>query len=448
MKKKYTALLTTRMIMLGFLIGIAAGTLLLCLPFSTRKGVDIDFIDALFVSVSSICVTGLSTINIGQTFSMFGQVVLLILIQIGGLGVVTFTTLILIATGKRLNLDDRILLQNAYNSESLTGLLKLTIRIVKITLLLEGIGAILYATVFLPQYHLKGIWYSIFHAVSAFCNAGIDLLGGNSFCMYRDNPMINMTTMALIVVSGLGFPVYWELARYFGCLRKRNRVHKLNLQAKIVLSATAFFILGGALVTMLFEWNNPDTLGTLPTSGKVMSSFFQSITLRTAGFATIDQSFFRESSCTLYLVLMLIGGSPVGTAGGIKTVTVVVLFASMIANIKGNKSVTLFRQKISDDYVRRCTAIATFSISVLFLLTTCLFFVQECDFLDAFYEMTSAIGTVGLSRGLTGQLTQAGKIILCIAMYLGRIGPITLAFAFHYKNNSEIDYAENKIIIG
>ena len=446
MKKKYTALLTTRMIMLGFLIGIAAGTLLLCLPFSTRKGVDIDFIDALFVSVSSICVTGLSTINIGQTFSIFGQVVLLILIQIGGLGVVTFTTLILIATGKRLNLDDRILLQNAYNSESLTGLLKLTI--VKITLLLEGIGAILYATVFLPQYHLKGIWYSIFHAVSAFCNAGIDLLGGNSFCMYRDNPMINMTTMALIVVSGLGFPVYWELARYFGCLRQRNRVHKLNLQAKIVLSATAFFILGGALVTMLFEWNNPDTLGTLPTSGKVMSSFFQSITLRTAGFATIDQSFFRESSCTLYLVLMLIGGSPVGTAGGIKTVTVVVLFASMIANIKGNKSVTLFRQKISDDYVRRCTAIATFSISVLFLLTTCLFFVQECDFLDAFYEMTSAIGTVGLSRGLTGQLTQAGKIILCIAMYLGRIGPITLAFAFHYKNNSEIDYAENKIIIG
>ena len=391
MKKKYTALLTTRMIMLGFLIGIAAGTLLLCLPFSTRKGVDIDFIDALFVSVSSICVTGLSTINIGQTFSMFGQVVLLILIQIGGLGVVTFTTLILIATGKRLNLDDRILLQNAYNSESLTGLLKLTIRIVKITLLLEGIGTILYATVFLPQYHLKGIWYSIFHAVSAFCNAGIDLLGGNSFCMYRDNPMINMTTMALIVVSGLGFPVYWELARYFGCLRKRNRVHKLNLQAKIVLSATAFFILGGALVTMLFEWNNPDTLGTLPTSGKVMSSFFQSITLRTAGFATIDQSFFRESSCTLYLVLMLIGGSPVGTAGGIKTVTVVVLFASMIANIKGNKSVTLFRQKISDDYVRRCTAIATFSISVLFLLTTCLFFEQECDFLDAFYEMTSAI---------------------------------------------------------
>lgn len=448
MKKKYTALLTTRMIMLGFLIGIAAGTLLLCLPFSTRKGVDIDFIDALFVSVSSICVTGLSTINIGQTFSIFGQLVLLFLIQIGGLGVVTFTTLILIATGKRLNLDDRILLQNAYNSESLTGLLKLTIRIVKITFLLEGIGAILYATVFIPQYHLKGIWYSIFHAVSAFCNAGIDLLGGNSFCMYRDNPMINMTTMALIVVSGLGFPVYWELARYFGCLRKRNRVHKLNLQAKIVLSATAFFILGGALVTMLFEWNNPDTLGTLPTSGKVMSSFFQSITLRTAGFATIDQSFFRESSCTLYLVLMLIGGSPVGTAGGIKTVTVVVLFASMLANIKGNKSVTLFRQKISDDYVRRCTAIATFSISVLFLLTTCLFFVQECDFLDAFYEMTSAIGTVGLSRGLTGQLTQAGKIILCIAMYLGRIGPITLAFAFHYKNNSEIDYAENKIIIG
>ena len=448
MKKKYTALLTTRMIMLGFLIGIAAGTLLLCLPFSTRKGVDIDFIDALFVSVSSICVTGLSTINIGQTFSMFGQLVLLFLIQIGGLGVVTFTTLILIASGKRLNLNDRLLLQNAYNSDSLTGLLRLTIRIVKITLVIECIGALLYATVFIPQYGPVGIWYSIFHSVSAFCNAGIDLLGGNSFCMYRDNMVINLTTMALIVTSGLGFPVYWELARYFGCIRKKKSVHKLNLQAKVVLSATAFLILGGALVTMLFEWNNPDTLGGLPLPNKIMSSFFQSVTLRTAGFATIDQSFFRESSCTLYLVLMLIGGSPVGTAGGIKTVTVVVLFASMIANIRGNKSVTLFHRRINDDYVRRCTAIATFSISVLFLLTTCLLFIQECDFLDAIYEMTSAIGTVGLSRGLTGQLTQAGKIILCIAMYLGRIGPITLAFAFHYKNNSEIDYAENKIIIG
>lgn len=450
MKKKHTSLITTRIIMLGFLIGIAAGTLLLSLPISTKSGVHIHILDSLFVAVSSICVTGLSTVNIGQTFSLFGQLVLLILIQIGGLGIVTFTTLVLMTLGRHLDLADRLLLQNAYNTDTLSGLLKLTRRIVKVTFIIEGIGALFYATVFIPKYGILGIWYSIFHAVSAFCNAGIDLLGGNSLCDYRDHILINFTTMLLIIVSGLGFPVYWEIGRAFNQLRIRNKTiaRKLSLQAKIVLSATLFFILLGAFATMLFEWNNPQTLGTLPVGNKIMSSFFQSITLRTAGFATIDQGYFSPASCTLYLVFMLIGGSPAGTAGGIKTVTIVVIMASMISNIKGSKHVTIFRRQISDDYVRRCSAIATFSITVLFVLTTALLFVQECDFLDAFYEMTSAIATVGLSRGLTGQLSEIGKVILCLAMYLGRIGPITLALAFHYTSNSDVECAENKIIVG
>lgn len=450
MKKKHTSLITTRIIMLGFLVGIVLGTLLLCLPFSTKTGQNISAIDALFVAVSSICVTGLSTINIGQTFTFFGQFVLLLLIQVGGLGIVTFTTLVLMAVGKRLNLSDRLLLQNAYNTDTLAGLLKLTLRIVKVTLIIEGIGACLYALVFIPEYGPMGIWYSIFHSVSAFCNAGIDLLGGNSFCQYRDNVIINLTTMSLIVVGGLGFPVYWVIGRYLKFLNTRNRssVVKLNLQTKIVLSATLSLILTGAVLTMLFEWNNPDTLGNLPIGNKIMASFFQSVTLRTAGFATIDQSFFKASSCTLYLVLMLIGGSPSGTAGGIKTITIVIMFASMFSNIKGDNHVTLFNRKVSDDYVRRCTAIATFSISVLLVLTTCFLQAQDCNFLDALFEMTSAIATVGLSRGLTSELTLMGKLILCTAMYLGRIGPITLALAFHYKKNSDITFAENKIIVG
>ena len=221
MKKRKTT--TTGIIMLGFLIGALLGALLLTLPISARPGQSIGFLDALFVSTSSICVTGLSTVNIGQTFSAFGQVVLLLLIQFGGLGIVTFTTMVLWLFGRRITLADRMLIQSAYNLDTLSGLVRLTMRILKVTLCLEGLGAVGYAIVFIPEYGYRGIWYSIFHAVSAFCNAGIDLLGGNSFCGYRDNVIMNLTTVFLIIVSGLGFPVYWEVARVLRPRRSDGR---------------------------------------------------------------------------------------------------------------------------------------------------------------------------------------------------------------------------------
>lgn len=445
-------LTTTRIIMLGFFLGAVIGTICLMLPISARQGQDVPFFDALFVAMSSICVTGLSTVNIGQTFSTFGQVIILLLIQFGGLGIVTFTTIVLYIFRRRITLSDRMLIQSAYNLDTLSGLVKLTIRILKVTLCLEGLGAVGYAFVFIPAYGIQGIWFSIFHAVSAFCNAGIDLLGGNSFCQYADNFIINFTTIFLIILSGLGFPVYWEVVRVTTSrLRKRQTpyVRKMNLHTKIVLLATLFFVVTGAILTLLFEYDNPDTLGAMSMPHKLMASLFQSVTLRTAGFATISQEYFRPASCLVYLIFMFVGGSPAGTAGGVKTVTITLLIASMFANIKGKNNVIVMNRKISDDTIRRCVAIVTFSLSSLFVLTIALLAVQQSNFLDTLYEMTSAIATVGLSRGLTGSLHPIGKLIVTLTMYLGRIGPITLALAFNSHTTADnISCAESKVIIG
>lgn len=448
MKRKLMT--TTRVIMLGFLIGALIGAVLLFTPLCLKPSEKIEFIDALFVSVSAMCVTGLSTVNIGATFSAFGQVILLILIQMGGLGVVTFTTLVLVTFQRKITLADRILLQNAYNLDTLSGLVNLTMRIIRTTLCIELVGAVLYSFVLVPEYGPVGIWYSLFHSVSAFCNAGIDLLGGNSLCVYRDNILVNATTIFLIITGGLGFPVFWEIARIFRLKRKKlSGRYKMSFHARLVLIVTAILILGGMLLILLLEHDNPDTLGGLDVPHKLMAALFQSVTLRTAGFATIDQSGFRSASCLLFLFLMFIGGSPAGTAGGVKTVTVTLLFASVMANIKGKKEVSIMYRKVTDTVIRRCVAIIIFSMTVLMVLTGALLAVQQYDFLDALYEMTSAIATVGLSRGLTGELSTVGKLIVSLAMYLGRIGPITLALAFNSnKGTASVSHAEAKVIIG
>lgn len=452
MLKKKMILSPTKIIMLGFFVFALLGAWLLKSPFALRQGVKLEFEDSLFVATSSVCVTGLSTVNIGETFSFFGQLILLFLIQVGGLGVVTFTTAILLVFSHRISLENRMVIQNAYNLETLSQLGTLTKKILLATFGLEGIGALGYAFVFIPEFGIKGIWYSIFHAVSAFCNAGIDLLGGNSFCAYRDNVMINMTTIFLILVSGLGFPVYWEIIRVFKTRKtsgKRGMIERLNIQAKIVLVMTLILFFGGAILTFVFEYNNPDTLGTLNLWQKIQASVFQSTTLRTAGFATIDQINFREVSCLVYLVFMFIGGSPAGTAGGVKTVTVAMLLTFLLDDITGRREADVFKRRVDDKYLRRSVAIITFSFSMLIILTVCLMCVEKCNLVDALYEMTSAIATVGLSRGLTGDLTGLGKMIVVITMYLGRIGPITMALAFNAKKKyGKASYAPSRIIVG
>lgn len=444
MKLKHTQLLTTRIIMAGFAAGVIIGTILLSLPIAQKESISL--LDAFFVATSSVCVTGLSTVNIGATFSWFGQIVLLLLIEVGGLGVITFTVVVMLLFGKKLSLTDRMLIQNAYNMDSMTGLIKMTWKIMKASMIIQGVGAVLYCFVFIPDYGIKGLWFSLFHSVSAFCNAGIDLLGGNSFTQYRDNVILNVTTMALVVVGGIGFPVYWEVIRLLSKSKERY-VKKLSLGAKIALISSGILILGGAIITLIYEWSNPATLGNLSMGQKIMSSLFQSVTLRTAGFATIDQAGFTSASSLIYIFMMLIGGSPAGTAGGIKTVTLVVIFATMVANIKGSENVNIFNRRIEDEYIKSCCAIASFSIFSLLFLTSILMHVQNTDFLDVAYEMTSAVATVGLSRGMTGDLNALAKVIVCLTMYLGRIGPITIALSFGYKNLSETRYAGSKLTL-
>lgn len=450
--KKKILLSPTKIIMLGFFLFALLGSYLLQTPFALRQGVKLAYEDSLFVATSSVCVTGLSTVNIGETFSIFGQVILLLLIQVGGLGVVTFTTALLLVFNRRISLENRLVIQNAYNLETLSQLGTLTKKILMATFSLEALGAIGYAFVFLPEYGLIGIWYSIFHAVSAFCNAGIDLLGGNSFCAYRDNVIINVTTVFLILVSGLGFPVYWEIIRVVQTRKtsgKRSMISRLNVQAKLVLVMTLILFFTGALLTFLFEYHNPDTLGNLSLWQKIQASIFQSVTLRTAGFATIDQSYFRDVSCLVYLVFMFIGGSPAGTAGGVKTVTVAMLLTFLIDDITGRKEADVFKRKVDDKYLRRSVAIITYSFTVLIILTVCLMCAEQSNLVDTLYEMTSAIATVGLSRGMTGELSVIGKLIVVATMYLGRIGPITLALAFNAKKKyGKASYAQSRIIVG
>lgn len=437
-----------RIIAAGFLAAILIGSALLMLPFATNG--DISYTDALFVSATSVCVTGLTTVNIGTLFSTAGHIIILFLIQLGGLGFVTFSTIILLLLGKRLTLRNRLLIRNAYNVDTMKGLGEITLGILKTTFIFEGAGCIAYAFVFVPQYGLKGLWYSLFHAVSAFCNAGIDLLGGDSFTALRFSVPANIITILLIVFSGIGFPVHSEILSLIKRkIRKTKGGEKPSVYLKTVLTVTAALIISGAAVTLLCEWSNPDTLGNAGTGQKIMDSLFQSVTLRTAGFQTIPQGSFKAGTCLVYMLLMFTGGSPAGTAGGVKTITVTVALACLLCNIRGNKNVTIMGRKISDETVKQANTIISFSFSVLCIGTFLLLMSEDCNFLDAAYEMTSAIATVGLTRGITPSLHTAGKLIVTAAMYLGRIGPITLALSFNGKAPQKTaERCEAKMTVG
>lgn len=446
---------TTRMIAAGFLIAIALGTFLLSLPIATRDRSVTPFTDALFTATTSTCVTGLTTVVTAEHWSLFGQVVILFLIQFGGLGIVTFTTSIFLLLGRRISLQDRLLIQEAYNLDKLQGLVGITLRILKGTLVVEGIGALCYAFEFVPKYRLfKGIWFSIFHSVSAFCNAGIDLLGDSSLVNYCGNTWMNVVTMTLIVLGGLGFPVWWDIVQNVREMiqkkkRKERVLFQLTLQSKLVLSVTAFLIIAGMIFILAMEYNNPATLKNLPFGKKVLASLFQSVTLRTAGFATIAQENFTNGSSLFFLVLMFIGGSPSGTAGGVKTVTMVLIFASVFTTVRGNSETNLFHRRITEAYIKKALSVVFVSFFGVLALTTLLLTVQGGDFLDALYEMTSAMATVGLSRNFTGSLVGAGKLIVILGMYLGRIGPITMMLAVNPKNNNKnYSYPSGRILVG
>ena len=453
MKKKiHFKLSTTQAVMLSFFLAIFVGSILLALPISSAGSEAVPYIDALFTATTSICVTGLVTLPTASAWSTFGHIIILILIQIGGLGIITILFGFMIMLNRRLGLEDRILIQDAFNLNTLSGLVKFVQKVLLGTFIVEGIGALLYMIVFIPEFGIRGIWISVFNSISAFCNAGIDIIGEDSLCAYVFNPIINITTCLLIFLSGIGYIVWWDVLKVLKNFKKQGWkcFRYLTLHSKIALSATGILIFGGAFLIFIFEYHNPLTMEDYSLVHKLQASIFQSVTTRTAGFATIPQQNLTNASAIVSLLLMFIGGSPVGTAGGIKTVTIMVLLVSALATIQNKEDVVLFHRTIPKEAVSKAVAVTSISFIVMFTSTVLLSAVSDAPALDIMYETISATATVGLTRNLTSSLNLWGKIILVVTMYLGRIGPISLLLAFNKKtgNKNIIKNPTEEISIG
>ena len=440
MKKKMKIdLSTTQTIMLSFLLAILAGSFLLALPGSSADGQAVPYIDALFTATTSICVTGLVTVPTFSTWSLFGQIVILFLIQIGGLGVVTIMSGLMISLHRRIGIRDRILIQDAFNLNTLSGMVKFIRKVLLGTFVVEGVGALLYITVFVPEFGARGVWISIFNAVSAFCNAGMDIISESSLYAYVHNPLINIVTILLIVLGGIGYIVWWDVVKVLKNIRRQKLkcFSNLTLHSKIALSMTGILILAGTAALFIFEYNNPLTIGNFTLGDKLLASLFQSVTTRTAGFATIPQENLTNASALFSLLLMFIGGSPVGTAGGIKTVTIAILIVSAFATMRSNAEAELFHRTISKQAVSKAVAVVSMAFIILCVSTILLSAVTERDALDIAYETVSAAATVGLTRNLTSSLNIWGKIIIIVTMYLGRVGPISLMIALNTKKETK-----------
>lgn len=447
---------SAQLIPLGFLGLILVGTLFLMLPAATAPGEDTSILTALFTSVTSVCVTGSVVVDTYLHWSLFGKIIILILIQLGGLGIISTVLLFFLLAGRRITLGGVLLLQDAFNLNSTTGIRRFLKRVYLGTLIVEFVGGLGYLPVFMPQFGvIRGIWYSFFTAVSAFCNAGIDIMGPDSLISYQGMPLVLIVTMILIVMGGLGYVVWFDFSSCWVRIhrRKYNKRYSLRLikeHTRTVLILTAVLVAGGAFLVFLFEHGNPETLGNMPLGQKILNSIFQSVTFRTAGFSTVAQDQLTETTCLVGDFLMFIGGSPVGTAGGVKTVTIFVLFLNVLAFIRNRNEVVLFGRSIPKDLIRKATAIVTVNFLIAFILGVCLMGVAHTTLTDTMYEILSAVSTVGLSRGLTPLLPPAGKIIVIIAMYLGRIGPIAMLLFFQQKRGKtdSVQHAEGNFIVG
>lgn len=451
MKKQKIWFSTTHIILLSFLSAIFIGAVLLCLPISSATGEATPFIDALFTATTATCVTGLVVTPTVVHWSIFGQVVILALIQVGGLGIITVMSGLALILHRRMGISSSVLLQDAFNLNTLSKIGLFVQKVILGTFLIESIGALLYMTVFVPQFGPKGIWISVFTAISAFCNAGIDIIATDSLCGYVNNTAVNLITMSLIILGGIGYIVWWDVIRVIR-ERKTKKVSwkYLTLHSKIAISTTAVLILSGAVLVFIFEFNNPETMGNMTLFQKIQASFFQSVTTRTAGFATVPQEKLTNSSSLVSMILMFIGGSPVGTAGGIKTVTFAVLAATAFATVRNCNEVSFFGRTVTKSSLNKAVSVVLVSFLILFTSVVLLAFVSDAPLIDVLYEATSAVGTVGLTRDFTGSLNALGKIIIMATMYLGRVGPISFAIVFALKkvNRNIIKNPTEEISIG
>lgn len=446
--KKKNMYTPVQILALGFAIVILIGAILLSLPIASQSGEITPFIDCIFTSTSAVCVTGLVTLDTGTYWTYFGKTVIMLLIETGGLGFMSVATLVFFFLGKRITLKERMVMQEAMNVNSLQGLVKMVKYVLIFTFSVEGIGAVLFATQFIPEFGVaKGIYYSVFHAVSAFCNAGFDLMGNfKSVTAYANNSVVILTISALIAIGGLGFYVWLEIYNYKGTKR-------LSLHSRVVIYSTIFLIVSGAILMFIFEMRNPNTMQGMSVKGKILSSIFASVSPRTAGFNSIQLDKMTPAGNFLTIILMFIGGSPGSTAGGIKTATAVVLFMTVMSVVRGREDTEIFQKRINKEVVYKSLVITVLGLLIVVVVTMVLSITESPNipFEYFLYEATSAFATVGLTLGLTTKLTLVGKIIITLTMYAGRVGPLTiiLALAKNKKVKSgTIRYPEDKILIG
>ncbi|PYY30857.1 TrkH family potassium uptake protein [Paenibacillus illinoisensis] len=426
----------------GFLLIISIGTILLMLPISNRSGEHLAFIDALFTATSAACVTGLVVVDVGTTFNLFGQIVIMVLMQLGGLGFMTIATLFALVLGKRISLKDRLLLKEAINADSMEGIVRIIRKVLIFSFTIEGVAAVILALRWAAEMPLgQAAYYGIFHSVSLFNNGGFDLFG-NSFQHYTGDLLFNLTASVLVISGGLGFVVLNDLFEF----HKRRR---LSLQSKLVLSVSGALIGIGTLVVFIFEFTNGHTLASLTWPEKIYASIFQSVSTRSSGTSSIDITEMRQATQFFFILLMFIGASPGSTGGGIKTTTFLIMIGAVYAMIRGNKDIVFFRSRVPKELLMRALTIIMVSLIIFMIVVMLLLTTEDAPFLPLMFEAASAIGTVGLSVGVTHELTDIGKFIICFTMFVGRIGPLTIAYALRPRKEKKLyRHPEGRIIIG
>ena len=433
----------TQILALGFVMIILVGTFLLSLPISTSKGIRMGLMDALFQATSAVCVTGLTVVNTASDLSLFGQIITIILVQIGGLGFMTMATMIFLVAGKRITLRERLIMQEALNHFTIQGVVRLTKNILATTLILEGAGAVLLAFRFIPMFGwIKGIYFSIFHSISAFCNAGFDLMG-NSLLDFSGDIIINFTIMALIILGGLGFSVIRDVYNH------RYHFRKWHLHTKLVVLSTIILLLSGFLFFFIMEYDN--VLANFSLKDKIIASLFHSVTIRTAGFYSTPMEEITEASKFFTIILMFIGASPASTGGGIKTVTAMVIILTVKSVIEGKDDIEIFRRRIPYAIANRALAITVISLGFLVFVTIIFSIVEPYPFIDLLFQTSSALGTVGIASFDNSKLSDISKLLTILCMYTGRVGPLTLTLAFAKRqssNNNLIKYPEDQIMVG
>ncbi|WP_304205837.1 TrkH family potassium uptake protein [Fusobacterium perfoetens] len=435
----------SRKLILGFMVTIIVGTFLLMLPISTTSGEGLDFLTALFTITSAVCVTGLSVIDISKVLSIPGQLFLLIFIQLGGLGIMTFSSFIFLLIKKKITYEEKELLKEERNIENIGGILKFLRKIIITVIIIEGVGAFFLTIKFLEEMPLKeAIYFGIFHSISAFCNAGFSLFT-TGLEKYSDSIIINLTIAYLIIIGGLGFGVIDSLIK---CIRYKNK--KLHLTAKVAILVSCFLTFLGMILFYVFERNNLGTIGNLDLGHQIIASFFQSVTTRTAGFNTVPMGNLQSSSIFLFCILMFIGASPGSTGGGIKTTTIGVLIFYVYSIIKKREHTVIFNRRIDWEVMNRAIAILIISLMyVIIIIIMIMLTIENFKPEDIIFEVVSAFGTVGLSVGITPNLGVISKILIICTMFLGRLGPMTFALAFGgTKKIEKIIYPKENIIVG